>query len=100
MILRKSYRIFWVQTQPCTPELLEKNVLPLTTQCVCVCIDNTYDLIVIACDCVVRNCMCVSCNDAKGPWKSSLWLSGSPRKIRYQKKCYVRMHGTSTHNLS
>ena len=44
---------------------------------VCVCV-HRYDL--IACDCVVRNCTCVCiCNDSVGPWKSSLWLSGSPR---------------------
>ena len=34
MMLSKNYGIFWVQTQPYTPELLEKKVLSLTTQCV------------------------------------------------------------------
>ena len=38
-------------------------------------------------DCVVPNCMCVCvCNDSVGPQKSSLWPSGSPCKIRYQKQ--------------
>ena len=33
------------------------------------------------------NCMCVcTCNDSVGPRNSSLWLSGSPRKIRVKKK--------------
>ena len=78
MMLSKSYGIFWVQTQPCAPELLEKReMLPLTTRCVCVCVCvcvvcvcvcvcvcvYRYDL--IACDCVVCNCTCVYiCNDS------------------------------------
>ena len=72
MMLKKSYGMFWVQTQPCTPEQLEKKVLPLTTQCVCM------DLIVM----IARDCVVCACNDSVGPRKSSLWLSGSPHKIR------------------
>ena len=60
-----------------------KKVLPLTTQCVCV---YRSDLIfVITCGCVV----CI-CNDSVDPLKSSLWLSGSPREIRYQKSTKKR----------
>ena len=39
IMLSKSYGMFWVQTQPCTPEWLEKKVLPLTIQCACIRLD-------------------------------------------------------------
>ena len=45
-----------------------------TDHTVCVCMDL---IIVITCDCVV----CTR-NNSVGPRKNSLWLSGSPRKIR------------------
>ena len=63
--------MFWVQTQPCTPEQLEKKS-PARDHTVCLCKDL---IVVIARDCVVCT------NDSVGPRKSSLWLSGSPRKI-------------------
>ena len=59
MMLNKNYGMFWVQTQPCTPEQHEIQVLPLTTQYVCVRIDL---IIVITCDCVV-----CTCKDSVGP---------------------------------
>ena len=53
---------------------LKKKVLPLHDHTVCVCIDL---IVKITCDCVV-----CTCNNFVGPRKSSLWLNGSPRKIR------------------
>ena len=50
MMLSKSYGMFWVQTQPCTPELLEKSAATDHTVCVCVCV----------CLCV---CVCVCINN-------------------------------------
>ena len=52
--------MFWVQTQPCTPEQLEKESAA-TDHTVCLCIGL---IVVIACDCVV--CMWVPERVASG----------------------------------
>ena len=72
MMLSKNYGMLWVETQPCTPEQLEK-ISAVTNHTVCV-----YGIRFDCCDC--SDCVVCTCIDSVGPRKSSLCLSGFPDK--------------------
>ena len=46
MMLSKNYGMFWFETQPCTPEQLEK-ISAATDHTVCVCMDLIVVIAVI-----------------------------------------------------
>ena len=64
--------------KPSPAPLNDLNKSAATDHTVCVFMDLIVE---ITCDCVV----CI-CNDSMGPRKSSLWLSGSPRKMNIKNK--------------